>query len=101
MSHVQLKMVMIVYYEAMDDEVMEVVEHCGVPCHTKLEGALGKGKLSGTRLGNDVWPGKNNIIYIACEDEVAGKIINCVAELREKRGKEGIKAFIWSLENMT
>lgn len=96
-----LKMIMVVYYEAMDDEVMEVLDRCGMPYYTKLRGVFGKGELSGTKLGNDVWPGKNNIIYVACEDTIAEKIISGVEELRKKRSKEGAKAFVWTLEKMT
>lgn len=97
MPEKELKMVMVVYYEAMDDEVMEVLGRCCMPYFTKLQGVFGKGELSGTRLGNDVWPGKNNLIYVACEDETAEKIISGVEELRKKRGKEGIKVFSWDL----
>lgn len=101
MPEKELKMVMVIYYEAVDDEVMEVLDRCGMPYYTKVRGVFGKGELSGTRLGNDVWPGKNNVIYVACESETAGKIISGVEELRKQRSKEGIKAFVWTLEKMT
>lgn len=96
-----LKMVMIVYYEAMDMEIMEVLRKCCMVYYTKIEGCLGRGELSGPKHGNDIWPGKNNVIYVACPRETAESIISCVEALRKKHSKEGIKAFVWSLESMT
>ena len=43
----------------------------------------------------------NNILYIACEEKVARQMLVCVKELRKKLGKEGIKAFILSVEDLT
>ncbi|MDD5645450.1 MAG: hypothetical protein PHO00_08415 [bacterium] len=96
-----LKMVMIVYYEAMDMEITEVLRKCSMTCYTKVGGVLGRGELSDPKHGNDIWPGKNNVIYVACPSRTAESIIGCVEILRKKHGKEGIKAFVWTLESMT
>ncbi len=95
------KMIMISYNEAIDAEVMEVLANCGVENYTKIMGTFGRGSTSGTHLGNDIWPGRNNILYIACEEKQAKQILSCIKELRKKLGKEGIKAFIWNLEEIT
>jgi len=96
-----MKMVMIAYNEAIDAEVMEVLENCGVENYTKIMSAFGKGITSGIHLGNDIWPGKNNILYVACEEQEAQQILACVRELRKNLGKEGIKAFLLPLEEVT
>ncbi len=96
-----LKMVMITYNEAIDAEVMEVLENCGLQNYTKVMGVFGKGATSGTHLGNDIWPGRNNILYVACEQQQAQKILACVKELRKKLGKEGLKAFVLPIEEIT
>ncbi len=95
------KMVMVVYNEAIDAEVMEALEICAIKNYTKITAAFGKGTASGTHLGNDIWPGRNNILYAACEEETAKKMLSCVKELRKPLGKEGIKAFIWDLSGLT
>jgi nitrogen regulatory protein PII len=92
------KMVMIVYNEALDDEVMEVLDNCAMKNYTKLAGVYGKGSSSGIHLGNDIWPGRNNILYVACEEKQAQQILSYVKELRKKLAKEGVKAFILPLE---
>lgn len=96
-----MKMVMIAYNEAIDAEVMEVLENCGVENYTKIMEAFGKGATSGTHLGNDIWPGRNNILYVVCEQAQVQKILAYVRELRKKLGKEGIKAFVLPIEEIT
>ena len=95
------KMVMIVYNEAMDMEIMEILENCASKNYTKIKGVFGKGTTSGTHLGTDIWPGRNNILYVACKEEEAGQLIACVKELRKKLGEEGVKAFVLPLEEIT
>ena len=95
------KMVMISYNEAIDTEVMEVLANCGLENYTKIMGTFGCGSTSGVHLGNDIWPGRNNILYIACEEKQAKQILILIRELRKKLGKEGIKAFMWNLEEVT
>lgn len=94
-------MVMIVYNEAIDNETMEILKNCTLDNYTKIMGVYGSGEKSGIHLGNDIWPGRNNILYICCEDVQAKKVLSGVKELRKKLGKEGIKAFILSLEDIT
>ena len=96
-----LKMVMIAYNEAIDAEVMEVVRNCGLKNYTKFVSVYGKGTTSGTHLGDDIWPGKNNALYVACEETEARQLFSCIKELRKQLGKEGIKAFSWNLEDIT
>lgn len=95
------KMVMIVYNEALDDEVMEVLNKCASNNYTKVTGVSGKGNASGTHLGNDIWPGRNNILYIACEEKEAKELLSAVSSLRKNLGKEGVKAFVLPLEEAT
>ena len=96
-----MKMVMVAYSEATDSEVMEVLEHCAIKSYTKIPSVYGKGETSGTHMDDDIWPGKNNLLIVACDDSAAKHIIACVTELRKVLGKEGVKAFVMPLEEMT
>ena len=96
-----LRMVMVIYNEALDDEVMEVLQGCSMKNYTKVTAVYGRGTTSGTHLGNDIWPGRNNILYVACEEKQARQILSCVRELRKKLGYEGIKAFVLPIEDLT
>lgn len=92
-----MKMVMIVYNEAIDADVMESLETCCLKNYTKLTGAFGRGQASGTHMGNDIWPGLNNILYVACQEKEAEFILGRVKELRKTLAHEGVKAFVWDI----
>ncbi len=94
-------MIMLVYNEAMDLEVVEVLDQCAVKNYTKFVGVFGKGGTSGTHMGDDIWPGKNNALFIACDSESKTKLLDSIKELRKKLGKEGVKAFVMPLEEIT
>jgi hypothetical protein len=96
-----MKMVMLCYNEAIDDEVMELLEACARSNYTKVMGVFGKGTGSGTHLGNDVWPGRNNILYAACDDASAERLLQGVRALRREYREEGLKAFCWRLDDAT
>lgn len=95
------KMVMVVYNEAIEEEVMEVLSRCAMKNYTQITGAFGRGGTSGTHRGDDIWPGRNNILYVACEEAQARQMLACVSPLRSKLGREGVKAFVWPLEQST
>jgi len=95
------KLVMIVYNEAIEMEVMELLSHCGLDSYTKIKGTFGKGKTSGAHLGNDIWPGRNDILYVACSENQAKELFSYVKELRKKLGHEGLKAFILPVEEIS
>jgi nitrogen regulatory protein PII len=96
-----MKMIMIAYNEAIDAEVTEVLTHCGLKYYTKLTGVFGSGVTSGIHEGNDIWPGRNNILYVVCDEKQVTQMLSCIKELRKKLGKEGIKAFVLPVEEAT
>ena len=96
-----MKMIHIVYNEAVDTDVMDMLKTCGIKNYTKIMGIYGKGDSSGTHLGNDIWPGRNNLLYVACGEKDAAIIISHVKTLRQKMGREGVKAFVLPVEEVT
>lgn len=96
-----MKMIMITYNEAMDLEINELLEKCGVHGYSKMTNTFGKGKTSGTHMGDDIWPGKNNVLFIACEDPSAASVLSGVRALRKTLSHEGVKAFVLPLEEVS
>jgi len=92
---------MLTYNEAIDVDIMEVLNSCGLVNYTKITRVYGKGTTSGTHLGDQIWPGLNYILYVACEDAQAKQVIFGVTNLRKTLGKEGVKAFVMPLEQIT
>ena len=95
-----MKMVLITYNEAIDDEVMEILQVQSVEGYTKWTKVLGKGKTSGPHLSTHVWPKANNVLAIAIEDEKAKDLLADVEKLKQAVGREGIKAFLLPLEGL-
>jgi len=62
---------------------------------------LGRGKAGGPHLGTHIWPKTNALLIVALEDTLASLLMKKVEELKETPlGKEGIKAFIWPIEEV-
>ena len=96
-----VKMVMISYNSAINSEVMELLEKCGIRNYTKWTQVQGKGETSGSHFGSEIWPGENSVLAIAIEDNEKNKLIEGLKNLRQKLGKEGIKAFVLPVEEIT
>lgn len=96
-----MKLVLIVYNEAIDDEVMEQLDAAGVDGYTKWTDVLGKGRRSGPHLLSHVWPKGNNVLLTVVADDVASRLLAELRHLRETMGKEGVKAFAVNVEEVT
>ena len=95
-----MKMVMIVYNEAIDFEVMESLQTCCIEYFTKWQRVLGKGKISEAHLDTNVWPGVNNVCMTVVEEKKVPAIIAKIKELRLSLGQEGVKAFVLPVEEI-
>ncbi|MFA5362170.1 MAG: PG0541 family transporter-associated protein [Candidatus Omnitrophota bacterium] len=95
-----MKMVMIVYNEAIDDEVMGALTASGIENFTKWQRVLGQGKISGPHLDSSVWPGVNNVCMTVVEDGKVKPLLEQVKGLRKHLGKEGVKAFVLPVEEV-
>jgi len=96
-----MKAVIIAYNEALSEEVMEVLEKNGVQGYTLWPKVLGKGTASGPHLMTNVWPVANNVLLCIVEDAVAALLLEGVRGLRSEFSFEGVKAFQFSIEDMT
>jgi hypothetical protein len=94
-----MKMIMAIYNVAVDEEVLQAVTEAGVCCYTKFPRVVGKGKRTGPRLDDHIWPGANACTLMVVADELAPKIMSVLAGLRRELGAaEGIKAFMMNVE---
>jgi nitrogen regulatory protein PII len=96
-----MKMVMISYNEALESDVMEKLQAAGVENYTQWMKVRGKGRTAEPHLGSTVWPKYNTVIMTAVDDDRVAALLAGVRELRKKLGREGIKAFVLPLEQVT
>ena len=96
-----MKAVLIVHNVAIDEEVNESLESVGINCYTKFPNIIGRGEISEPHLNTDVWPGINCGTFVVIEQVKAKKVMENVRRIREKLGTEGIKAFMWEVDDIT
>jgi hypothetical protein len=96
-----MKAVLIMHNAAIDAEVNEALRKVGVDCYTKFTDTIGEGRLSEPHLNTDVWPGINYGTFVVIDQPKADKIMQSVRRMREKLGSEGLKAFMWEIDDIT
>ena len=96
-----MKAVLIMHNVAIDEEVNEILESVDIDCYSKFTNILGKGKISEPHLDTDVWPGTNYGTFIVTDQPKAREIMDKVRKMREKLGSEGLKAFMWEIDDIT
>ncbi|MDD5327835.1 MAG: hypothetical protein PHY02_08490 [Phycisphaerae bacterium] len=96
-----MKLMIICYNEAIDDEVIELLEQAGVEGYTKWTKVQGKGKTSGPHLITAIWPKANNALFTVLPEKNAYDIFDRIRKLKSRVTKEGLKAFMWEVEDIT
>ena len=82
-----MKLVIVIYDGGVEESVNEVVEELKLSGYTKLFGAHGFGGR-GPKLGDVIWPGTNNVLYVALEE---GEIPPLVERLRKLQAEFRLK----------
>jgi len=96
-----VKAVLIVHNAAIDPEIDELLKSVGVTCYTKFADVLGRGQLSEPHLNTEVWPGVNYATLVIVEDDKARVAMDGVRRMRQTHGSEGVKAFLWEIQDIT
>ena len=96
-----MKAVLVIHNAAIDEEVNEALVSIGIECYTKFPSILGKGELSEPHLNTDVWPAINCGTLAVTDQAKAKELMDKVRQMRTKLGTEGLKAFMWEIEDVT
>lgn len=96
-----MKAVMIIHNIAIEADVDEALEASGVSCYSKFRNTHGRGQLSEPHLGTDVWPAVNTATLVVVEASVAKELMVNIRSLRATLGRQGVKAFMWEIEDIT
>jgi len=96
-----MKAVLIIHNSAIDSEVTDALSEMGIDRYTKFTNTLGKGGSSPPHFNTPVWPGLNTATMVILEPSKAAQIMQRVRQMRQELGTEGIKAFMWQIEDVT
>src|SRR2546427_11670810 len=69
-----MKMVLVIYDAGIDEDLRGVLDEAQIDEYTKLAGATGAGR-KGHPFGPPIWPGTNNLLWIALPDERGSRLI--------------------------
>ena len=96
-----MKAVMIVYNQSISDEVYEILDKVNIRGFTRWTDVHGRGSEHGEpHYGTHIWPSLNSVILTVVEDERAEPILVEIRKVNEIAGEEGIRAFVWQIEQM-
>jgi nitrogen regulatory protein PII len=93
-----MKMLVIVYNDAVDEVMISAFKKAGVLGYTKWKEALGEGTETEPKLGTHCWPGKNNVLAVVVEDEAVLKISETIRKLKSEHPQGGIRTFVLQVE---
>jgi hypothetical protein len=95
---VVMKMFLIIYCEAADEDVIAALKETGIHGYTKMVEARGEGTETEPKLGTHCWPGKNNVLIMAVDDEEVARISERVHRLNEEHPRAGVRSFLLPME---
>jgi hypothetical protein len=93
-----MKMFVIVYCEAADEDLIAALKEAGIHGYTKMVEARGEGTETEPKLGTHCWPGKNNIMMMAVADDEVAAINRRIRLLKEEHPRAGIRSFLLPME---
>ena len=76
-----MRLLIVVYDQGMDETLMERLEAVGVHHWTKTFDAHGEGN-TGRKLGDQVWPGSNNLLYLQLEEDRVAEVVAAIRDLQ-------------------
>jgi hypothetical protein len=93
-----MKMFLIIYCEAADEEVIAALKEAGIHGYTKMVEARGEGTETEPKLGTHCWPGKNNVMFMVVADSEVARINERIHWLKEEYPRSGVRSFLLPME---
>lgn len=93
-----MKMFLIIYGEAADEDVTAALKAMGIHGYTKMVEARGEGTETEPKLATHIWPGKNNVLLMAVADEEVARINERIRRLQQEHPRSGVRGFLLPIE---
>ena len=93
-----MKMLVIVYSDAVDEVMINAFKKSGIHGYTKWKETLGEGTETEPKLESIAGQVKNNVLAVVVEDEAVLKISETIKKLKSEHPQGGIKTFILQVE---
>ena len=95
-----MKAIFIVYNQAYNQEIVELLEAEGQRGYTVWEEIGGRGSESGEpHLGNHAWPTQNHALFTVMENELVPKVMDLLRRTDADNPKLGLRAYVLPVED--
>lgn len=93
-----MKMVLVIYDAGIDEDLRGVLDEAQIDEYTKMVGATGTGR-TGHRFGTPIWPGTNNLLWIALPDARVATLVMQLDALKKSYVKPpALQVFVFPVE---
>jgi len=93
-----MRMMLVVYHKAADEYVVDAFKQAGIKAYTKMIECHGEGTETEPKLGTHIWPGKNNILILALQDDEVPLVTDIIRQLKREHPRAGVKGFCLPME---
>ncbi len=96
-----MKSVMIVFNQANTERVEYMLELLSIRGFTFFEDVQGQGSVTGEpRRGTHAWPEMNSAVITVVPDDKVEPLLEAVRKLDKRNEEVGVKAFVWTIDQM-
>lgn len=96
-----MKSVMIVFNQVHTERVEFMLDKLGIRGFTWWEEVKGRGSETGEpRMGTHTWPEMNSAVMTVIPDELVEVLLQKVRKLDQVNQAIGVRAFVWSVEQV-
>ena len=96
-----MKAVFIAYNQALTEAVNSILDRHQIRGYTKWADVQGRGTDSGEpHFGSHTWPAMNSAIMAVIEEERVEPLLASLIKLNSKAEEQGLRAFVWNIEEM-
>lgn len=94
-----MKAVFIALNQILSEDVFTILDELNIRGFTRWTDVHGRGSDSGEpRMGTHTWPALNDSILCVVEDDRADPLLERLRELDRAAPEQGLKAFVWGVE---
>lgn len=92
---------MIVFNQANTERVEYMLELLSIRGFTFFEDVQGQGSVTGEpRRGTHAWPEMNSAVITVVPDDKVEPLLEAVRKLDKRNEEVGVKAFVWTIDQM-
>lgn len=84
---VAIKMVMLIFRDSLEDDIMSLLKQFGANAFTEVHNVEGLGE-TGAAFHSFTWPGRNSMILAAMPEDRADRLVKQLRKFRDERVKQ-------------